>query len=136
ARRHVSAYPDVVRASACLKQAAARANAELGAPDDHRATLIDAASEELKAGKLHDEFAVGVVQGGAGTSTKMNATEVITNRALEIAGRPKGDYAFIHPTDHTNHSQSTNDTYPTAIKIALAFSLQNLLGELTLLADA
>jgi aspartate ammonia-lyase len=136
ARRPISVYPDFVRAFACVKQAAARANAEIGALDDQRANLIDAACEEIKAGKLHDQFAVGVVQGGAGTSTNMNANEVITNRALEIAGRPKGDYAFIHPNDHTNHSQSTNDTYPTAIKIALAFSLQNLLGELTLLADA
>ena len=136
ARRPVSVYPDFVRAFACVKQAAARANAEIGALDDQRANLIDAACEEIKAGKLHDQFAVGVIQGGAGTSTNMNANEVITNRALEIAGRSKGDYAFIHPNDHTNHSQSTNDTYPTAIKIALAFSLQNLLGELRLLADA
>ncbi|WP_426936803.1 aspartate ammonia-lyase [Brevibacterium sp. LE-L] len=136
ARRPVSVYPDFVRAFACVKQAAARANAEIGALDDQRANLIDAACEEIKSGRLHDQFAVGVIQGGAGTSTNMNANEVITNRALEIAGRAKGDYAFIHPNDHTNHSQSTNDTYPTAIKIALAFSLQNLLSELTLLADA
>jgi aspartate ammonia-lyase len=79
---------------------------------------------------------VGVVQGGAGTSTNMNANEVITNRALELAGHAKGDYAFINPNDHTNRSQSTNDTYPTAIKIALAFSLSSLLEELALLADS
>lgn len=136
ARRPVSVYPDFVRAFACVKQAAARANLEIGALDEQRANLIDAACEEIKGGRLHDEFTVGVIQGGAGTSTNMNANEVITNRALEIGGHAKGDYAFINPNDHTNHSQSTNDTYPTAIKIALAFSLQNLLGELTLLADA
>ncbi|MDN6176416.1 MAG: aspartate ammonia-lyase [Brevibacterium sp.] len=135
-RRPINVYPDFVRAFACVKQAAARANAEIGALDDQRATLIDAACEEIKAGKLHDQFTVGVIQGGAGTSTNMNANEVITNRALEIAGRAKGDYSYLNPNDHTNHSQSTNDTYPTAVKIALAFSLQNLLGELTLLADA
>ena len=136
ARRPVSVYPDFVRAFACVKQAAARANLEIGALDEQRANLIDAACEEIKDGKLHDQFTVGVIQGGAGTSTNMNANEVITNRALEIAGHAKGDYSFINPNDHTNHSQSTNDTYPTAIKIALAFSLQNLLSELTLLADA
>lgn len=136
ARRPVSVYPDFVRAFACVKQAAARANLEIGALDEQRANLIDAACEEIKSGRLHDEFTVGVIQGGAGTSTNMNANEVITNRALEIGGHAKGDYSFINPNDHTNHSQSTNDTYPTAIKIALAFSLQNLLGELTLLADA
>ncbi|TSI14916.1 aspartate ammonia-lyase [Brevibacterium aurantiacum] len=135
-RRPVSVYPDFIRAFACVKQAAARANLEIGALDEQRADLIDAACEEIKGGRLHDEFTVGVIQGGAGTSTNMNANEVITNRALEIGGHAKGDYSFINPNDHTNHSQSTNDTYPTAIKIALAFSLQNLLGELTLLADA
>ena len=135
-RRPINVYPDFIRAFACVKQAAARANLEIGALDEQRANLIDAACEEIKGGRLHDEFTVGVIQGGAGTSTNMNANEVITNRALEIGGHAKGDYAFINPNDHTNHSQSTNDTYPTAIKIALAFSLQNLLGELTLLADA
>jgi len=136
ARRPVSVYPDFVRAFACVKQAAARANLEIGALDEQRATLIDRACEEVKTGMLLDQFVVGVIQGGAGTSTNMNANEVITNRALELAGHEKGDYAFIHPNDHTNHSQSTNDTYPTAIKIALAFSLTSLLDELALLADS
>ncbi len=136
ARRPISVYPDFVRAFACVKQAAARANLEIGALDEQRATLIDRACEEVKTGMLLDQFVVGVVQGGAGTSTNMNANEVITNRALELAGRQKGDYAFINPNDHTNRSQSTNDTYPTAIKIALAFSLTSLLEELALLADA
>ncbi|GAA2179107.1 aspartate ammonia-lyase [Leucobacter tardus] len=136
ARRPVSVYPDFVRAFACVKQAAARANHEIGALDEQRATLIDRACEEVRTGMLHDQFVVGVVQGGAGTSTNMNANEVITNRALELAGHPKGDYGFINPNDHTNMSQSTNDTYPTAIKIALAFSLRSLLDELQLLSDA
>ena len=136
ARRPISVYPDFVRAFACVKQAAARANLEIGALDEQRVTLIDRACEEVKSGMLLDQFVVGVVQGGAGTSTNMNANEVITNRALELAGRQKGDYSFINPNDHTNHSQSTNDTYPTAIKIALAFSLTSLLDELALLADS
>lgn len=136
ADRLISVYPDFVRALACVKQAAARANEEIGAIDPDRAALIDSACEEIRRGSLHDEFCVGVVQGGAGTSTNMNANEVITNRALELSGRSKGDYAFLSPTDHTNRSQSTNDTYPTAVKIALAFSLDGLLAELDLLADA
>ncbi|MFD5599570.1 aspartate ammonia-lyase [Leucobacter sp. NPDC058333] len=136
ARRPISVYPDFIRAFACVKQAAARANLEIGALDEQRATLIDRACEEIKTGMLHDQFVVGVIQGGAGTSTNMNANEVITNRALELAGHAKGDYSFINPNDHTNHSQSTNDTYPTAIKIALAFSLDNLLDELGLLAES
>ncbi|CAG7599381.1 aspartate ammonia-lyase [Leucobacter soli] len=135
-RRPVSVYPDFVRAFACVKQAAARANLEIGALDEQRSTLIDRACEEIKTGMLLDQFVVGVVQGGAGTSTNMNANEVITNRALELAGHAKGDYAFINPNDHTNRSQSTNDTYPTAIKVALAFSLTSLLEELALLADS
>ena len=136
ARRPISVYPNFIRAFACVKQAAARANLEIGALDEQRATLIDRACEEIKSGMLHDQFVVGVVQGGAGTSTNMNANEVITNRALELAGHPKGDYDFINPNDHTNRSQSTNDTYPTAIKIALAFSLESLLVELDLLSQS
>ena len=136
ARRPISVYPNFIRAFACVKQAAARANLEIGALDEQRATLIDRACEEIKSGMLHDQFVVGVVQGGAGTSTNMNSNEVITNRALELAGHPKGDYDFINPNDHTNRSQSTNDTYPTAIKIALAFSLESLLVELDLLSQS
>lgn len=136
AARPISVYPEFVRALACVKQAAARANRQIGALDAYRADLIDSACEEIKAGRLHEEFTVGVVQGGAGTSTNMNANEVITNRALELDGRAKGDYAHLSPNDHTNRSQSTNDTYPTAVKIALAFSLDGLVGELGLLAEA
>ncbi len=130
AKRPISVYPDFIRAYACVKQAAARANAEIGVLSPEKAAFIDQACEDVKNGMLLDQFVVGVIQGGAGTSSNMNVNEVITNRALEIAGRPRGDYAYINPIDHTNRSQSTNDTYPTAIKIALAFSLRNLLDEI------
>lgn len=100
------------------------------------AALNSEAWEEIKIGALAEEFTVGVIQGGAGISTNMNVNELVTNRALELAGRPKGDYAFINPNDHTKHSQSTNDTDPTAIKIALTFSLEKLLGETRLLAES
>ncbi|WGD36684.1 aspartate ammonia-lyase [Lysinibacter sp. HNR] len=133
AKRPISVYPEFIRAYACVKQAAARANAEIGVLSQEKADYIDRACEDVKNGMLLDQFVVGVIQGGAGTSSNMNVNEVITNRALEIAGRPRGDYAFINPIDHTNRSQSTNDTYPTAIKIALAFSLRNLLNEIDLL---
>lgn len=136
ARRPISVYPDFIRAFACVKQAAARANHEIGVLDERRARLIDRACEDVKTGMLLDQFVVGVIQGGAGTSSNMNVNEVITNRALELGGKEKGDYAEINPNDHTNKSQSTNDTYPTAIKIALAFSLESLLEELELLADS
>ncbi|MGJ7560644.1 aspartate ammonia-lyase [Brevibacterium casei] len=136
AARPISVYPEFVRAYACVKQAAARANLEIGALDAERSGLIDTACEEIKAGRLLDEFTVGVVQGGAGTSTNMNVNEVVTNRALELGGWEKGDYAHLNPSDHTNRSQSTNDTYPTAVKIALAFSLTSLTSELSLLAEA
>lgn len=134
--RPISVYPDFIRAFACVKQAAARANLEIGALDADRARLIDAACEEIIGGALIDQFVVGVIQGGAGTSTNMNANEVITNRALELGGWEKGDYSKIHPNDHTNKGQSTNDTYPTAIKIALDFSIHSLLEEIRLLANS
>jgi aspartate ammonia-lyase len=119
-----------------VKQAAARANLEIGVLDTERAKFIDDACEDIKNGMLLDQFVVGVVQGGAGTSSNMNVNEVVTNRALELAGHRKGDYVFINPNDHTNRSQSTNDTYPTAIKIALAFSLRSLLDQLDLLSES
>jgi aspartate ammonia-lyase len=114
----ISIYPDLVAALASIKLAAARSNQELGLLDKMRADAIVAASEEVRAGKLHEEFVVDVIQGGAGTSTNMNANEVIANRALELLGRPKGDYKFLHPNEHVNMSQSTNDVYPTALKLA------------------
>jgi aspartate ammonia-lyase len=132
-KRPISVYPDLVRALAMVKQASARANSEIGVLDAERAGLIDAAAQRVIDGEFHDQFVVGVIQGGAGTSTNMNANEVITNIALEMAGREKGDYAFLSPIDHTNRSQSTNDVYPTAIKVGLSLDLRALLEQLDLL---
>ncbi|MBS1698889.1 MAG: aspartate ammonia-lyase [Actinobacteria bacterium] len=132
-KRPISVYPELIEALAMVKQASARANKEIGALDAERADLIDAAAQKVIDGEFHDQFIVGVIQGGAGTSTNMNANEVITNIALELAGREKGDYAFLSPIDHTNRSQSTNDVYPTAIKIGLSLNLRSLLDELDLL---
>ena len=129
----ISIYPDLVGALACVKQAAAIANSELGLLDERRATAIRLACEEVREGKLLDEFVVDVIQGGAGTSTNMNANEVIANRALEILGHARGEYQHLHPLDHVNLSQSTNDVYPTAIKIALQFGIRRLVREMVLL---
>jgi aspartate ammonia-lyase len=123
----IAIYPDLVAALACVKQAAAIANSELELLDERRAVAIRLACEEVREGKLHDEFVVDVIQGGAGTSTNMNANEVICNRALELLGHAKGEYQFLHPLDHVNMSQSTNDVYPTAIKVALHFGIRRLL---------
>jgi len=126
----ISIYPDLVVALACVKQAAAAANRELGLLDDERADAIARACEEIREGALLDEFVVDVIQGGAGTSTNMNANEVIANRALELLGARKGDYARLHPLDHVNLSQSTNDVYPTAVKVALQFGIRRLAREM------
>jgi len=132
-KRPISVYPDLIRGLAMVKQASARANREIGVLDAERADLIDQAAQKIIDGEYHEQFIVGVIQGGAGTSTNMNANEVITNIALELAGREKGDYAYLSPIDHTNRSQSTNDVYPTAIKIGLSLTLRSLLDELDLL---
>ena len=122
----ISIYPELVTALACVKQAAACANNELGLLDDARARAIVKACEEIRAGGLLEEFVVDVIQGGAGTSTNMNANEVIANRGLELMGRKKGEYQHLHPLDHVNMSQSTNDVYPTSIKVAAHFGIQRL----------
>src|SRR5579859_1477990 len=124
----IGAYPYLVEALACIKQAAARANAELHLLPGHLAQAIDAACEEIRTGRHHDQFVVDAIQGGAGTSTNMNANEVIANRALELLGKARGDYHTLHPLNHVNMSQSTNDVYPTAVKIALTFSVKQLLS--------
>ncbi|HET7534976.1 MAG TPA: aspartate ammonia-lyase, partial [Candidatus Didemnitutus sp.] len=126
----VGHYKHFVRALACVKKACAKANAELGALDGKIAAAIMAACDEIIAGQLHDQFAVDMIQGGAGTSTNMCANEVIANRALELLGHAKGDYQFCHPNDHVNCSQSTNDVYPTAIKLGVWFTLRDTLGAL------
>ncbi|CAO3426367.1 aspartate ammonia-lyase [Azospirillum endophyticum] len=129
----ISHYPDLVRALAEIKMAASRANHELGLLDAGRADAIAAACREIRAGRLLDQFVVDVIQGGAGTSTNMNANEVIANRALEILGHTRGDYARLHPNEHVNMSQSTNDVYPTALKLATytgIFRLVEAMGHL------
>ena len=132
----ISIYPDLVSALACVKQAAALANNELGLLDDERTQAIAKACQEIRDGNLLEEFVVDVIQGGAGTSTNMNANEVIANRALELMGRKRGDYAFLHPLDHVNMSQSTNDVYPTAVNVALHFGIQRLTAAMAELRGA
>ena len=122
----ISIYPDLVAALACVKQAAALANNELKLIDEEKTRAIVKACEEIREGALLDEFVVDVIQGGAGTSTNMNANEVIANRALELMGHGKGEYQYLHPVEHVNMSQSTNDVYPTAVKVALHFGIQRL----------
>ena len=134
--RPISIYPDLIFGYACVKQAAARANAEIGVLDRQRADAIDRACEEIKQGKLRDQFVVDIIQGGAGTSTNMNVNEVIANRALELSGHAKGEYEHIDPNDHVNRSQSTNDSYPTALKIGLCLSIERLIDELERLSGA
>jgi aspartate ammonia-lyase len=132
----VAQMPQLIRAFAFVKKAAAQANLQLGTINDTQASAIAKACDDLIAGQLHDQFVVDVIQGGAGTSTNMNANEVIANRALEHLGLPKGSYDQIHPNDHVNASQSTNDAYPTAVKIATYFGIQDLLAALAALRGA
>ena len=134
--RPISVYPDLIVALAQVKLAAARANLELGALDAAKAEVIEQVCAEIIAGELHDEFCVGVIQGGAGTSTNMNTNEVIANRGLEIMGHKRGEYQFLHPIDDINRSQSTNDVYPTSIRIAMVVGTNTLLIEHRLLARA
>jgi aspartate ammonia-lyase len=132
----ISIYPDLVAALASIKLAAAKSNRELGLLDAKLADAIVAAAEEVRAGALHDQFVVDVIQGGAGTSTNMNANEVIANRALELLGRTKGDYKFLHPNEHVNMSQSTNDVYPTALKLAGYAGIMRLVEAMAVLREA
>jgi aspartate ammonia-lyase len=129
-------FDHFVTALAYVKKAAAQANAELGALAKDRADAICAACDEVAAGRLREHFVVDMMQGGAGTSTNMNANEVIANRGLEILGHSKGEYEFLHPNDDVNCSQSTNDAYPTAIKIGVILSLKDTLGAMRELAEA
>jgi aspartate ammonia-lyase len=132
----ISIYGDLVRSLACIKQAAALANHELALLDKERADAIVRACEEIRGGKLHDQFVVDVIQGGAGTSTNMNANEVVANRALELLGHKKGEYEFLHPNQHVNMSQSTNDVYPTALKVASYFGIFRLVDAMAKLRRA
>ena len=132
----ISVYPDLVVALACIKEAAALANNELGLIDDARTRAITDACIEIRNGALLDEFVVDVIQGGAGTSTNMNANEVIANRGLELMGHRKGEYQYLHAVEHVNLSQSTNDVYPTAIKVALHYGIRRLVGAMADLRQA
>ncbi|MBD8018911.1 aspartate ammonia-lyase [Kaistella pullorum] len=115
----LSSYPHFIHALAMVKKAAAKTNYELGLLDEEMNSLIGETCDEIMAGQLHDQFPIDMIQGGAGTSVNMNANEVIANRVLEKRGKVKGDYQFCSPNDQVNLSQSTNDAYPTAIKMAL-----------------
>jgi aspartate ammonia-lyase len=132
----ISRYPQLIVALACVKEAAARANHRLGLLDTERTEAIVAACSEIRAGELHDQFVVDVIQGGAGTSTNMNANEVIANRGLELLGHRRGDYVHLHPLEHVNLGQSTNDVYPTAVKIAVALAVHRLRSAMSELVTA
>lgn len=129
-------FPRLVEALAMVKMAAARANHELGLLPDDLTSAIEQACQELLDGRWHTHFVVDMIQGGAGTSTNMNANEVIANRALEILGFERGDYEHCHPNNHVNLSQSTNDAYPTALNIALINSNAELVAVLRELIEA
>ena len=129
-------YPDYVIAIACVKLAAARTNKELGALDGKTADAIVEACKEIIDGKLHENFPVDMMQGGAGTSVNMNANEVIANRALELMGHRKGEYQFCSPNDHVNCAQSTNDAYPSAFRYAFIRMNKTLEASLRQLIDA
>ena len=129
-------YRSLVKALAQVKEAAARANVELGAVAPEIAEAIIQASKDVAAGGFDQHFVVDLIQGGAGTSTNMNANEVIANRALDILGKPHGAYDVVHPLNDVNHSQSTNDVYPTALKVALIAEIQTLITAMEYLRGA
>ncbi len=129
-------FQHFITALAFVKKAAALANRDLGVLDEQRANAIAQACDEIAAGQLHDQFVIDMVQGGAGTSTNMNANEVIANRAIELLGHKKGEYEHVHPNDHVNCSQSTNDAYPTAIKLGVLLTLRDTISALRELRGA
>jgi aspartate ammonia-lyase len=129
----IQTYPTLIHSLAYVKEACAKANAELKLLDQHRADAIVQACQEIRSGFLLEHFVVDVIQGGAGTSTNMNANEVIANRALEILGFERGNYTELHPLEHVNMSQSTNDVYPTAVKVALRFEIDRLADAMDIL---
>jgi aspartate ammonia-lyase len=130
----INHYPGFVEAWAIVKLAAARANTEVGAMKKEKLAAIEKATQAVLKGQYNDQFIVDWYQGGAGTSTNMNANEVLANVALELTGHQKGEYEIVEPHDDLNMSQSTNDSYPTAIKVALLLRNDKLLGELGALA--
>jgi aspartate ammonia-lyase len=129
-------YPNFIKALAMVKLAAARANFESDQFPREILTAIEGACQEIIDGKLHDQFRLDVLQGGAGTSTNMNANEVIANRALELMGHRKGEYEHLDPHDHVNRSQSTNDSYPTSMHIGMALGNLQIIAAFNELVDA
>jgi aspartate ammonia-lyase len=127
---------DLIVATILVKKAAADANAALGRLAPDIAGAIRAAADEVLSGTLRDEFVVDVYQAGAGTSHNMNANEVLANRAGEILGQPKGTYTRVHPNDHVNMGQSTNDVFPTATRLALLLGAAPLVANAHALADS
>src|SRR4051812_6003182 len=132
----INHYPGYVEAWAIVKLAAARANTEVGAMKPERLTMIEKACQAVIDGKYHDQFQVDWYQGGAGTSTNMNANEVIANIGLEMGGHKKGEYQDLDPHDDLKMSQSTNDSYPPAIHVALLLRNDKLIAELQQLAGS
>jgi len=132
----ISHYPILIRSLAMVKIAAAMANEELSLIDEEVAKAIVSAGNEILMGKFHDHFVLDMIQGGAGTSTNMNVNEVIANRALEILGKKRGQYKYCHPNNHVNLSQSTNDAYPSALKLAMFNYNLELLSFLDKLIDS
>jgi len=130
----INHYPGYVEAWAIVKLVAARANTDVGAMKPERLAMIEKACQAVRDGKYHDQFNVDWYQGGAGTSTNMNANEVLANVGLELGGHKKGEYQFLEPHDDLNMSQSTNDSYPTAIKVAVIMRNDKLIAELEKLA--
>src|SRR6516225_5758306 len=132
----IGSEPFFVRAFGYVKKAAAMANRDLGAIDGRVAAAIIAACDQIIAGGFVDQFVTDFIQGGAGTSTNMNANEVIANLALEHIGHKKGDYQYVNPNDHVNYGQSTNDVYPTAFRLALTMRLDSYIEALRRLQEA
>ena len=135
-RKTMSMYPDFIKAIAYVKLAAVQTNHTLGVINDEIAGAISQACRELIDGQWHENFPIDMMQGGAGTSVNMNANEVIANRALEIMGHEKGDYQYCLPNDHCNCGQSTNDVYPTTIRLAIIHMNKSLIAALTGLISA
>lgn len=129
-------HPELIRALALVKQAAALTNQRVGLLPEEIARALAQAAEEVAAGKFADQFPLDPLQGGAGTSANMNMNEVLANRAVEILGGRKGDYSRVHPNDHVNLSQSTNDVFPTAVKVAAINMLHRLVEDMALLQGA
>ena len=133
---HLNEYPLFIQALAITKMGAAVANRELDLLTEEQTDAILKACKEILEGKHHDQFPVDMIQGGAGTTTNMNANEVIANRALELMGHARGEYQYCSPNDHVNRSQSTNDAYPTAIHIGLYYTHLKLVKHFATLIEA